>query len=204
MQDALGVHRVLLERGVPHEVVRLPRPVQTSDDLPEVLDLPPDRCAVVRCYVAGDLGDPRAPTVLHAVVVPAGSHPPAAALQSALDTPAVREATPGEINAATDCAARLVTAVALPAEVPVLVDAALDDSATIFTATGESGTAVAFRGSDLRSVTGGRVVDLAVPARPAVIDLDAPRLRPAPPDDPRQDGPSPGPRQSLPRPWVGA
>ena len=175
MQDALAVHRVLLERAVPHEVVRLPRPVHSADELPDVLGLPATSCAVVRCYVAGDLGDPRAPRVLHAVVVPAGVHPPAAALSAALATPAVREATPAEINTATDCAARLVTAVALPAEVPVLVDTALDTSGTIYTATGESGTALAFRGADLPAVTGGRVLDLTRSPRPAVIDLDAPR-----------------------------
>ena len=191
MQDALGVHRVLLERDVIHEVVRLPRPVQSADELPDVLGLPATSCAVVRCYVAGDLGDPRAPTVLHAVVVPAGVHPSAAALSAALATPAVREATPAEINTATDCAARLVTAVALPVEVPVLVDAALDTSETIYTATGESGTALAFRGADLPAVTGGRVLDLAGPPRPAVIDLDAPRLAPAAPGAPGQGASEP-------------
>jgi Cys-tRNA(Pro)/Cys-tRNA(Cys) deacylase len=196
LQDALGVHRILLERDVAHEVVRLPRPVQTADELPDVLGLPSASCAVVRCYVAGDLGDPRVPTVLHAVVVPAGAHPPAAALSAALATPAVREATPAEINAATDCAARLVTAVALPVEVPVLVDAALDTSGTIYTATGESGTALAFRGADLPAVTGGRVVDLTRATPPPVIDLDAPR--PAPATAGRSaGGPVPGAPQRL-------
>lgn len=199
MQDALGVHRVLLERDVTHEVVRLPRPVQSADELPDVLGLPAASCAVVRCYVAGDLGDPRAPTVLHAVVVPAGVHPSPAALSAALATPTVREATPAEINTATDCAARLVTAVALPVEVPVLVDAALDTSGTIYTATGESGTALAFRGADLPAVTGGRVLDLARSPRPAVIDLDAPRPAPG------AAGDAPGrPGQGASEPVLGA
>lgn len=186
MQDAMGVHLVLLERDVPHEVVRLPRPLHSADELPDVLGLPARACAVVRCYVAGDLGDPACPTVLHAVVVPAGTHPAPGALEAELATSTVREATATEINAATDCSARLVTAVALPAEVPVLVDGALDTSGAIVTPTGESGTAIVFRGLDLVAVTGGRAVAVVPPPVPAVIDLDArpPSARPPGPAHP--------------------
>src|SRR5207248_11775421 len=48
MKDALDVHRSLLAREVPHEVVRLPRPAWSADDIPEVLGLPPERCVTVR------------------------------------------------------------------------------------------------------------------------------------------------------------
>jgi Cys-tRNA(Pro)/Cys-tRNA(Cys) deacylase len=178
MRDALSVHRVLLERGVEHEVVRLPRPLQTADDLPEVLGLPATSCAVVRCYVvapgsglATAAGD-HAGRALHAVVVPAGRHPLPGMLQSALRIGEVREATSAEINRATDCAARLVTAVGLPTAVTVLVDAALDTEGTLWTPTGESGTAVALHGADLPAVTGGRVVALTS-APPPVVDLTA-------------------------------
>ncbi|MDQ1704625.1 MAG: Cys-tRNA(Pro)/Cys-tRNA(Cys) deacylase, partial [Frankiaceae bacterium] len=44
MKDALDVHRSLLAREVPHEVVRLPRLVLSADEIPEAMGLPRDRC----------------------------------------------------------------------------------------------------------------------------------------------------------------
>ena len=54
MKDALDVHRSLLAREVPHEIVRLPRPVLTADEIPAVSGLPPERCVTVRLYHADD------------------------------------------------------------------------------------------------------------------------------------------------------
>jgi len=181
--DALAVHRTLLEHDVPHEVVRLPRPIQTADELPEVLDVPAHECVVVRCYVAVDVTGPMAAAgdpVLHALILPAGTEPCPAVLREVLGATSVRDATPAEINKATDCSARLVTAVGLPTDVPLLVDRVLDTPGTVWMSTGDSGTALALPGSALLAVTGAAVHDLtdggvqhAGGAEDVVIDLTA-------------------------------
>src|SRR4051812_37804255 len=69
MKDALDVHRSLLAREVPHEVIRLPRVVLSADEIPDALELPPERCVAVRMY--------RADEQVAAVIVRAGAtaHP---------------------------------------------------------------------------------------------------------------------------------
>ena len=42
MKDALDVHRSLLAREVPHEVIRLPRLVLSADEIPDAIG-PPGR-----------------------------------------------------------------------------------------------------------------------------------------------------------------
>lgn len=50
MKDALAIHRTLLARETMHEIVRLRRAITTADELPEVLDLPAERCLAVRVF----------------------------------------------------------------------------------------------------------------------------------------------------------
>ena len=186
MLDALAVHRTLLEHDVPHEVVRLPRPIQTADELPEVLDVPADVCAVVRCYVAPCKSVPAdggCSPVLHAVIVPAGVQPSIAALRTALRAASLRDATPAEINKVTDCSARLVTAVGLPVDVPVIIDNALDMAGTVWMSTGDSGTALALPSPALLAVTGATVHRLTG-SEDVVIDLTALATAPVPPQGP--------------------
>jgi len=173
MQDALAVHRALLEHGVPHEVVRLPRGVHDADELPDVLGVDAACCAVVRCYVTTSSGPGPAETVLHAVVVPAGTQPEPRLLRAVLASESLRDATPTEINLRTDYPARLVSAVGLRADVPVLLDTGLDLAGTVWTSTGENGTVIALHGADLPAVTGGRLVNLVGAAVRKVIDLTA-------------------------------
>ena len=163
MRDALQVHRALLEAGVPHGVERLRRPVASAEELPDVLGVPPERCVVVRCYTAGG------GTV--AVAVPAGSEPRPAALRRALHADDVGPAGDAEVNAATDCAARLVSPVGLPAGVELLLDAALVVEGPLWVATGDAGTAVQLSGIDLLAVSGARVVALAEPVAPVTVTV---------------------------------
>ena len=171
MKGALDVHRVLLEGGVPHEVVRLRRPVLSADDLPAALDLPPEQCLAVRCYVA----DGR--TV--AVLLQAGAVPDPVALLDALDARAARPATAAEVNAATDCAAGLVTPVGLPPEVELLADAAVGAADVVYVAAAEGGVALGIRTRDLLVATGARVASLSLrPLSPS----ERPWARSAPDD----------------------
>ncbi|MCW2608346.1 MAG: hypothetical protein JWO60_3039 [Frankiales bacterium] len=153
MMGALDVHRVLLARDVPHEVVRLRRSIVSADDLPSALDLPADQCVAVRCYVA----DGR----VVAVLMRAGDVPDPAALLDALGVRTLRTATAGEVNAATDCAAGLVSPVGLPPEVALLADTAVGAAEVVYTAAAEGGVALGIRTGDLLVTTGARVATLS-------------------------------------------
>src|SRR5690349_7862972 len=100
MLDALDVHRSLLAREVPHEVVRLPRLVLSADELPTALDLPASRCVAVRMYLADE-----APV---AVIVRAGELPHPGAVLAAAGARSLRPARPDAVNTITDFAAPLV------------------------------------------------------------------------------------------------
>jgi prolyl-tRNA editing enzyme YbaK/EbsC (Cys-tRNA(Pro) deacylase) len=123
VRGALDVHRELLARDVPHEVVRLPSRLVSADDLPAALGLE-DGCVVVRCYLVERDGR----SSFAAVLVPAGAVPAPAALLDALSARSVRPARPEQVNATTDCTAGLVCPVGLPPDVEVLADAALEQS----------------------------------------------------------------------------
>jgi len=176
VRGALDVHRELLARGVPHEIVRLRgTPAADADDLPRALDVEPSACVAVRCY-ATDLG-------LVAVVVSAGVVPDPRALLDAVGARTLRPATPDEVNAATEYAAGLVSPVALPDGVLLVADAALTARGVVYCPVGESGVALGIRTADLLQAVGARVAALsALPMPPAgrapwsggarVIDLD--------------------------------
>ncbi|MCU1690920.1 MAG: hypothetical protein JWM64_11 [Frankiales bacterium] len=169
------MHRALLDAAVPHEVVRLRRPVLSADDLPGALDLAASECVAVRCYVADDR------TV--AVLMHAGEVPDPVALLDALGARSVRPATASEVNAATDCAAGLVSPVGLPADVALLADSALGAADVVYTAAAEGGVALGIHVRDLLVHTGARVATLSPQPQPradrsgwsGVIDLDADR-----------------------------
>ena len=178
MKSALDVHRELLARDVPHEVVRLRSRLLTADELPTVLALRRG-CVTVRCYVVEREGA----TSFAAVLVPSGLVPSPALLLDALDACAVRPAGPEQVNAETDYAAGLVCPVCLPPEVELLADSALEQDEVCYTALGEGGVALGIRTRDLLAATGARVVPLTAPragtgsdppASSRVVVLDAP------------------------------
>ena len=185
MRGALDVHRELLARDVPHEVVRLPSRLASADDLPAALGLEVG-CVAVRCYLVERPGS----SSFAAVLVPAGAVPQPTALLDALAARSVRPARPEQVNAATDYAAGLVCPVGLPPEVEVLVDEALERSPTSYCALGEGGVALGIRTRDLVEVVGARSaaltdgLDGVAPTGeplPRTIELDPPgRVRPAP------------------------
>src|SRR5438270_8098417 len=117
MKDALAIHRDLLARGVPHEIVRLRRIILTADELPEALGLPAGQCIAVRVYEADD--------ELVAVCVPAGATPAPSALLHATGARRIGIAPVDRINAETDFAGGLVAPLLLTEHVTVYADAYL-------------------------------------------------------------------------------
>lgn len=163
MKSALDVHRELLSRDVPHEIVRLTRRVTSADELPRVLGLAAG-CVTVRCYDV----QRRRGSAFAAVLVPAGRVPDPATLLDALDASSVRPADPDRVNAMTDYAANLVGPVCLPAPVELLADTALGRSDVCYCAVGEGGVALGIRTRDLLVTTGARVASLTGPTSLAI------------------------------------
>jgi Cys-tRNA(Pro)/Cys-tRNA(Cys) deacylase len=164
MMDALTLHRTLVESGTRHEIVHLPRPISSADQLPEVLRLPKSRCLAVRMYDAGG--------VLTAVIVHAGSTPSARALREVTGTRQVLPVPDDWVNLATGYAAELVAPLALPDSVEVYADenvvCGIDGDLVVYTATGESCTALGVRLLDLftlRDVKPAALTDPAPPTR---------------------------------------
>jgi prolyl-tRNA editing enzyme YbaK/EbsC (Cys-tRNA(Pro) deacylase) len=155
MMDALTLHRLLLDSGARHEIIHLPRPISQADQLPSVLELPSRRCLAVRMYDVYDAagraggGDP----ALIAVIVWAGRVPAISELQRITGRQRVQAASGQTVNEATGYAAGLVSPLALPETVEVYTDedvvSGLDDDAVVYTATGESRTALGIRLLDL-------------------------------------------------------
>ena len=168
---ALVVHRVLLARDVPHEMVRLRSRATTADDLPRLLGLV-SGCVAVRCYEVfrGD------GTGFAAVLVPAGRLPQPSALLDALGAHAVRPARPDAVNAMTDYAAGLVGPLCLPPEVELLADTAVGVSDVSYCAVGEGEVVLGIRTRDLLVTTGARAASLTGPGTGGdlaqVLDLD--------------------------------
>ena len=167
MLDALDVHRSLLAREVPHEVVRLPRLVLSADELPEALDLPASRCVAVRMYLADD-----APV---AVIVRAGELPHPGAVLAAVNARTLRAARPEIVNRLTDFAAPLVCPVLLPDSVTVLADSCVGHTDVVYAPTGDGGTALGIPSRWLLTSARASVAELCAPDSPTV-DLadDAP------------------------------
>jgi Cys-tRNA(Pro)/Cys-tRNA(Cys) deacylase len=175
MKDALDVHRSLLAREIPHEIVRLPRPVGSADEIPDALGLAPQRCVAVRMYVADDR-----PV---AVIVRAGTTPHPGAVLTAARSRALRTARTEMVNDLTDFAAPLVSPFLLPDSVLILADACIGHTEVVYAPTGDGGTAVGIASQWLLRASRAAVSELCFSevSGPATDDLDeelAEALRP--------------------------
>jgi prolyl-tRNA editing enzyme YbaK/EbsC (Cys-tRNA(Pro) deacylase) len=155
MKDALDVHRSLLAREIPHEIVRLPRAVATADEIPDALGLDTDRCVAVRIYVADE--------VPVAVIVRAGTVPHPGALLGALRARSLRSARAEQVNALTDFAAPLVSPVLLPESLRVLADSCVGQHDVVYAATGDAGTVLGIASGALLTASRAAVTELCIP-----------------------------------------
>lgn len=157
MKDALAIHRWLLAHQVHHEIVRLPRAMTCSDELPEVLSASPEIClGVTVLEVTTRIG--REPV---AVVTSVGSPPRPGVIGGILEARRVRPASAFTVNSATDYASGLVCPLLLPPTLTVLVDERLTRTATpVYVPTGERRTALLIRTDHLLTLVSGKIVDL--------------------------------------------
>ena len=168
MIGAMDVHRELLARDIPHEIVRLPRVVLNAQELPEALRVPASQCVVTRIYFVDD-----EPT---AIAVPALSTPEPRAILASLDATALRPATVEQTNEITRYAAGLVSAAFLPKDIPLFVDARLDMTNVIYLPTGDTGTALGISGATFFRLTRARLAHL-VDAPVIELPRDVSRIR---------------------------
>ncbi|HET6911696.1 MAG TPA: YbaK/EbsC family protein [Mycobacteriales bacterium] len=160
MLDALDVHRSLLAREVPHEVVRLPRLALSADEIPEIMGLPASRCVAVRMYVADDRHV--------AVIVRAGDLPHPGAVLAAAAARTLRSMRPDFVNQVTDFAAPLVCPVLLPDSVTVLADSCVGHADVVYAPTGDGGTVLGIPTRWLLTASRASVAELCAPATPTL------------------------------------
>ncbi len=173
MKDALAIHRWLLAHQIHHEIVRLPRPMNRADELPETIPAAPGRCLTVTVFEVA----PRGGRELVVAVVTTPATPPLPAVVGGLfGVRRARLAPAHVVNQATDYAAGLVSPLLLPRELPVLIDNRLrPDPEPMFTATGDRHTALALRAFDLLALLPGKTVDLRAPGARPPLETVAPR-----------------------------
>lgn len=182
MLGPLDVHRHLLTRDVPHEIVRLRRVAQTADHLPEVLGLPESRCVTARVYEALAGSTP----FLAVVLCHACSEPDLRTLRRVLGTPSVHPAHPDLVNAQTGYMASHVAPALLPEDAIVCVAEEIThhDEEVVYTATGDGGTVLGIRLRDLLDVCAATVViptDTATGTVANAAPAETPAQRPTPP-----------------------
>lgn len=174
MKDALAIHRWLLAHQIHHEIVRLPRWLTCSEELPEVLGVPAETCVCVSVFEVSTR-DGREPV---AVVGAVDTRPSLAAVGAVLRAHQVRPASPFLVNAATDYADRLVCPLLLPEDLTVLLDRRLVDRLgpddPVHATTGERCTALRLRALHLFDLVPAKTVDLAAPNRRGLLSLASP------------------------------
>ncbi|NJP27172.1 hypothetical protein OHB01_09850 [Microbispora hainanensis] len=174
MKDALAIHRWLLAHQIHHEIVRLPRPLTCSDELPEVLGVSPERCLCVSLFEVSARGR----TQEVAVVTAVNSCPGPADVGAALRAHRVTPASAYTVNSATDYAHGLVCPLLLPDDLTVLVDQRLleraDPDEVVHTATGERRTALRMPAIDLFDLVAAKPVDLSATQRRGLASLVSP------------------------------
>jgi prolyl-tRNA editing enzyme YbaK/EbsC (Cys-tRNA(Pro) deacylase) len=160
MLDALDVHRSLLAREIPHEVVRLPRLALSADEIPDIMGLPASRCVAVRMYVADERRV--------AVIVRAGELPHPGAVLAAAAARTLRSMRPDLVNQVTDFAAPLVCPVLLPNDIMVLADSCVGHADVIYAPTGDGGTVLGIPTRWLLTASRAAVAELCAPVSPTV------------------------------------
>jgi Cys-tRNA(Pro)/Cys-tRNA(Cys) deacylase len=199
MLGPLDIHQHLLAHDVRHEIVRVRRSTPTAAQLPEALAVSPQRCVLCHLFVitepAGRAGGTEHKLLL--VMAIADTDPTDARLLRSVQTfleeggaagpvkrrrlrkqprgPIVVTAAPPElISSRTDYLASHLAPLLLPVDVLVVAEPELAELGTeiVYTATGDGGTALALRATDLLDVTRARLLERV--EEPLLIVLDPP------------------------------
>ncbi|ETK35031.1 hypothetical protein GCM10009530_58370 [Microbispora corallina] len=174
MKDALAIHRWLLAHQIHHEIVRLPRPLTCSDEMPDVLGVEPETCVCVSLFEVSVRGGREPVAVVSTVDTP----PRMGAIGALLRAHRVRPASAFVVNSVTDYAHGLVCPLLLPDTLTVLLDQRLTERLgpddIVHTATGERRTALRVRALHLFDLLTAKPVDLTTPHRRGLASLASP------------------------------
>jgi Cys-tRNA(Pro)/Cys-tRNA(Cys) deacylase len=213
MKGPLDIHQYLLAHNVHHEIIRLRRAAGTAEQLCEALDVTPRRCVVAHTFRATTTASDVLVVLLAPsdVVADATLTAQLAALlaDGSGAAPDLRPAGAELVSRQTDYLASHLAPLLLPPDVVVAATKSLADLATsiVYTPTGDGGTALGIRATDLLDLCAAIVLPDAVPSaradridlsqRPASIQLDRrPGQRRIPALDGR--GSPPQPRRGRP------
>jgi prolyl-tRNA editing enzyme YbaK/EbsC (Cys-tRNA(Pro) deacylase) len=155
MRGPLDVTRQLLAIDVPHEIVHLPRRIESAYELSDVLAIPAASC------LSADLFSTDSGYVV--TLVPCDSLVAPALLARAIRGTTVARPDTGEVNRVTDFTAGLVAPVGLPGRLPVVADTRVATAEVLYTTTGDSRTALKIRGADLVRAADAALAELAEP-----------------------------------------
>jgi hypothetical protein len=156
VKGPLDVHRVLLDAGIPHEMIHLPRVVAGAHGLPAALGLPADVCVALTFFRRLGLAVVRSPvsrTRLLAFGAPAGTRPEPP--EGGSRTARLRLADPAEVSAVTDYSAALACPVGLPDRVELLLDVSFARHEVVYCTAGDNATALGIRTGDLLAASRG-------------------------------------------------
>ncbi len=196
MLGPLDIHQHLLAHDIHHEIVRIRRAEPTAAQLPESLSIGPDRCVLAHLFEVEGAGDerfilalatadiaPSDPRLIVAIetflseTAPSGStlarrrsrRPARASVK-------VRPAGPELVSSHTDYLASHLAPLLLPADIVVVATPNLAELSmnVVYTATGDGGTALAIRASDLLDTSKARL--LGPLGELATLVLDEPRV----------------------------
>jgi Cys-tRNA(Pro)/Cys-tRNA(Cys) deacylase len=182
MKGPLDIHQYLLAHDVRHEIVRLPRTPTGAPTLAQALGLPADRCIAVHPFQALTASGEHLVVLLTAadleLDIAATTRTLAELLGARLGPAQFSVARAELVSARTDYLAGHLAPLLLPPEVIVVATQRLVDLAvaTVYTATGDAGTALALRAVDLLDLTGAIVAPKrrrAARRRAVSIDLSA-------------------------------
>ncbi|HEU0131313.1 MAG TPA: YbaK/EbsC family protein [Mycobacteriales bacterium] len=165
MRGPVDVTRRLIDAEVLHEIVHLPRRIDSAVELPDVLGLPGTSCVAVRLFDADD--------ALLAALLPADAAVATTALARAVGARTVRPTPAARVSEVTDSHPGLVPPVGLPAFVTAVADAAVGDQEVVYAPTGDGSTALKVRAADLLALLDARVAPLVEPG-PVVLPAGDP------------------------------
>ena len=153
MRTSVDVHNALVERDIPHELVRVRGRLRHPDRIAGVLGLSSSQVGRVRLY-RGEGG-------VVAALVPSDREPDPARLAKGSGMNPLREVTPARASDLTGFLYEALPPIPLPSDASVLIDRSLSRQEVLYFPGGAASTVLKIRGPDLVKATGAKVLTLS-------------------------------------------
>jgi Cys-tRNA(Pro)/Cys-tRNA(Cys) deacylase len=157
MRTSVDVHNALVEREIPHELVRVRGRLRHPDRIAGILGLASSQVGRVLLY-RGEHG-------VVAALLPSDRDPDPARIARGAGTDSLRAVTPARASDLTGFLYEALPPVPLPRNAAVLMDRSLSRQEVLYFPGGEASTVLKIRGPDLAKATGAKVLSLGRPRR---------------------------------------